>query len=65
MLVGAEELDQRDQHDGHRHQKDHPDGKKDLPLHRHVPRRSGNKLTRFDLINFKLSNGPTFSCATT
>ena len=37
LLVRAEQPDQRDQHDGHRHQADHPDGEKDLPVHRDVP----------------------------
>ena len=41
LLVRAEQPDQRDQHDGHRHQADHPDGQEDLTIHRNVPRRPG------------------------
>jgi hypothetical protein len=70
VFVGAEEPDQRDQHDRHRHQEDHPDGQEDHALHRHVPRRSGvhvvilvnilvNKFGDFDK-NTKIDNNLVF-----
>ncbi len=44
MFFRAEQSDQCDQHDGHRHQADHQDGQEDHAVHRHVPRGPGNQI---------------------
>ena len=66
VFFRTEQSDQRDQHDGHRNQADHQDGKEDHAVHRHVPRGSGNLgieilrirnlLDKFDNIFIKYRN---------